>query len=344
MNPKVKKIASESIIILVILAGLIWVSSRFIHLGKVEYTDNAQVRELIVPVNCRIQGFINKINFEEYQYIHKGDTLVLIEDTEFRLHLAQAEAAYQNALIGRNAMGTTVTTTQNNLAVSDAGIEEVKVLMNNAKTDFERYKNLLAENAVTQQQFDAVKTSYETLKAKYEMLIKQKKSTSLVKMEQTQRLNQQEANIAAAKAAVDLAKLNLSYAVIIAPCDGITGRKTIQAGQLMQPGQTLISIVKNNELWVIANYKETQTANIKEGQPVEIEADAVPDITFSGTVQSISEATGAQFSLIPQDNSAGNFIKVEQLIPVKIIFSKENSPENIKKLKAGMNVECKVKY
>jgi len=344
MNQKIKRILSESVIVVVILIGLIWVCSRFIHLGSVEYTDNAQIRQHIVPINCRVPGFIRKVNFDEYQAVHKGDTLVIIEDAEFRLRLAQAEADYQNALIGKSAMGTTISTTQNNLSVSDAGIEEVRILMENAKVDYERYQNLLAKDATTKQQYETMKASYEALKAKYEMLVKQKASTSLVKTEQTQRLSQQDANIAVAQASVELARLNLSYTIIIAPCDGVVGRKTIQEGQLMQIGQTLLSIVDGNEKWIIANYKETQTAHVTEGMLVEIEIDAVPNVIFKGVVGSISDATGAQYSIVPQDNSAGNFVKVEQLIPVKICFTKDNSVESLKRLRAGMNVECKVRY
>jgi membrane fusion protein, multidrug efflux system len=344
MNLKAKKIVSESIIIIVILTGIIWVSSHFIHLGNVEFTDNAQVRQHIVPVNCRVQGFIRKIMFDEYQTVHKGDTLVIIEDAEFCLKLAQAEADYQKAKIEKSAIGTTISTTQNNLSVSDAAIEEVHALMDNAKIDYERYKNLLVKDAATRQQYDVMKTSYETLKAKYEMLVRQKKSTSLVKVEQTQHLSQQEAAIAVAKASVELARLNLSYTVITAPCDGVVSRKAIQEGQLIQIGQSLLSIVDSSEKWIIANYKETQMAKISEGMPVEIEADAIPDIKFRGTVYSISDATGAQYSIIPQDNSAGNFVKVEQLVPVKICLAKENARDAVSQLRAGMSVECKVKY
>ena len=270
-----------------------WVCSRFVHLGRVEYTDNAQVRQHIVPVNSRLQGFIKKIYFEEYAPVHKGDTLLLIEDAEFRLRLAQAEADYQNALAGRGAMGAAVSTAHNNLAVSDAGIEEAEVLLKNAEKDYERYRKLLSEEAVTQQQYDGVKTNYEALKAKYEMLVRQRRSASLVKDEQSQRLSQNEAAVTVAEAALDLAKLNLSYTVVLAPCDGVTSRKTIQEGQLIQPGQTLVSIVDEAEKWVVANYKETQTAHIAEGMPVDMTIDAIPGVVYKGRVQSLSKATGA---------------------------------------------------
>jgi membrane fusion protein (multidrug efflux system) len=138
--------------------------------------------------------------------------------------------------------------------------------------------------------------------------------------------------------------LNLSYTVITAPCDGVTSRKTIQEGQLAQIGQTLLTIVDESEKWVIANYKETQTAHICEGMPVDIKIDTVPGVTCKGCVQAISMATGAQYAVVPQDNSAGNFVKVEQRVPVKIVFSEGNSREAMRKLRAGLNVECKVKY
>lgn len=344
MNHKTKKLIYNVVVGILIFSGLLWVCARFVHLGNVEYTDNAQVKQLIVPVNSRVQGFIEKICFEEYQPVRKGDTLALIENTEFRFRLAQAEADYQNALSGKSAMTTTIHTTQNNISVSDAGIEEAKILMNNAEREYSRYKNLLAQEAVTRQQYDAMKTNYEALKARYELLLRQKQSTTLVKQEQTQRLDQTVAGIKLAEAAVALAELNLSYTVIVAPCDGTTGRKNIQEGQLIQPGQTIVDMVDANGKWVIANYKETQTANIREGQEVNIEVDAVPGMVFKGKVKAISRATGASYSLIPQDNSAGNFVKVEQRIPVRIEFSGENGLEELERLRAGMNVECEVNY
>ncbi len=344
MNKRRQKIVFNIVIIALLVIGFVWVCSRFVHLGRVEYTDNAQVRQQIVPVNSRVQGFVKKIYFEEYQTVHKGDTLLLIEDVEYRLRVAQAEADYQNALAGRSAMGTAVSTADNNLAVSEAGIAEVKVLLQNAERDYARYQKLLAQEAVTQQQYDGVKTHYEALKAKYDMLVHQKRSTALVKEEQSQRLNQNEAGVELAATALELARLNLSYTVVLAPCDGVTSRKILQEGQLVQPGQTLVSIVDENDVWVVANYKETQTMHIAEGMDVDMEIDAIPDVVYKGRVQAISKATGAQYALIPQDNSAGNFVKVEQRVPVKIVFSEENSPEAMARLRAGLNVECEINY
>lgn len=317
--------------------------SRFVHLGNVEYTDNAQVRQHITPVNTRVAGFIKKICFDEYSHVRKGDTLLVIEDTEFRLRLAQAEAELANAVSGQRATNAGIATTQNNIRVNDATIEEVRVQKENAEKELQRYRKLLDEDAVTRQQYDNVKTSCEAVRARYEQVSRAKNSTRLVKNEQTHRLGQNEAAIRLAEAAVDLARLNLSYTVIVATCDGVTGRKNIHEGQLVQPGQTMVDIVDGNDLWVVANYRETQLSNIREGAEVEFTADAVKGVTYKGVVESISDATGTAFSLIPQDNATGNFVKVEQRVPVRIRL-KDSKKEDVRRLRAGLNVECKVKY
>lgn len=339
-----KKAIPNFFFLLVLAAGIAWVCGRFVHLGNVEYTDNAQVKQHLTPVNTRIQGFIKKIYFEEFQPVRKGDTLAIIEDTEYRLKVAQAEADYQNALAGKSAMHTTINTTENNILVTDAAIEEQRVRLQNAETDYKRYQELLKEEAVTPQQFDRVKTDFAATKARYEQLLHQRQSTNLQKQEQTQRLEQNESAIKLAEAALNLAKLNLSYTVILATADGVTGRKDIHEGELVQPGQTLVTLVDGTEKWIVANYKETQTTNMERGQLVEIKVDAIPDVTYEGRISSISDATGSFYSIIPQDNSAGNFVKVEQRIPVRIEFTENNKQKDLDRLRAGMNVECNVIY
>lgn len=341
MDKKRKKIIANIIIIAFILCGILWIASLFIHIGG-EYTNNAQIRQNIVPVSARVQGFIQEIRFDEFQPVQQGDTLVIIEDCEYRLRLAQAKADYQNALVGKTAMETGISTIQNNLSVTDAGMQEVEILMKTAEADYNRFKVLLENKAVTQQQFDGIRTNYESLKAKLETMKRQKQSTHLAKTEQTQRLEQHELRIEVAKAALELAELNLSYTVVLAPCKGTMSRKNIQVGELMMPGKQLFSVIESNDKWVIANYRETQRENIHIGDKVEIEVDAFPGITFEGQVEAISNATGAQYSHIAPDNSAGNFVKVEQRIPVKIIFTDNNDPELLEQIGAGMNVECKV--
>lgn len=227
--------------------------------------------------------------------------------------------------------------------VTDAGIDEAKVQMDNAEREWKRYRLLLAHDAVTQQQHDNVKTAYESAMARYEGLTRARHSTALAKDEQGHRLEQNEAAVRVAEAAVDLARLNLSYTVIVASCDGTTGRKGIHEGQLVQPGQTMVEIVDDADLWVTANYRETQLNNISVGDEAVLTADAVPGVTYTGKVEAISGATGAAYSLIPQDNATGNFVKVEQRVPVRITLA-GNDADKLKRLRAGLNVECKVKH
>lgn len=344
MKRKTKKLVYNIFAIVLLLGAVVWVCEKFVHLGRVEFTENAQVKQQIVPVNSRIQGFVKEVRFEEYSRVSKGDTLVVLDDAEFRYMVAQAEANLANAMSGKDAMRDVITTTNTNLSVTDANIEEARILFDNAEKNYKRYAILHEQDAVTRQQYDDVHTAYLAAKARYEMLKRQKESVQSVGREQNTRLKQNDAGIKLAQAALELARLDLSYTVVLAPCDGYTGRKVIQAGQLIQPGQTLVDVVDSNDKWIVANYKETQTANIREGQEVEIEVDAVPDHKFRGVVRSVSRATGASFSLMPQDNSAGNFIKIEQRIPVRIDFTEGNDSAAMECVSSGMNVECKVLY
>lgn len=344
MNRRNKKILSYILSLAVIAFAAVWVGSKLLHLGKVEFTDNAQVQQQIVPVNSRVQGYIKEIRFKEYEAVKKGDTLVIIDDADLRLNVARARADYQNALAGSEVAGSSVTSASVNVSVSEASTTEAKVLMDMAATDLARYEKLLAQESVTRQQYEGVKTDYEAKKARYETLLRQRTAMASVVDINRQRILQSEAGIELANALLEMAELNLSYTIITAPCDGYTSRKEIQVGQLVQPGQTLLDIVDSNDIWVTANFKETQLKRIAPGSEVTIKVDAVPDVTFRGKVKSISTATGASLSLFPQDNSAGNFVNVRQRIPVRIEFTDGNNPEEMSKLRAGMNVECCVKY
>lgn len=339
-----KKILSYIITSVIVVATILWIGGKFIHIGNVEFTDNAQVRRQIVPINSRVQGYIKEIRFKEYEMVRKGDTLVIIDDADMRLNVARANADYRNALAGLGVADGAVVSASANVAVSEASIAEAQALMDNARNDLTRYERLLVQNAVTRQQYDDAKTDYQVKKARYEMLARQKKAISSVVDVNRRRISQSEAGIELAKALLETAELTLSYTVITAPCDGYTSRKEIQEGQLVQPGQTLLDIIGSDDVWVAANYKETQIHHIHPGSKVDIMVDAIPDVVFSGRVQSISTATGSALSLMPQDNSAGNFVKIRQRVPVRIKFAKDNRPEDMDRLGAGMNVECLVKY
>lgn len=345
MNTKQRaKIGYNAFVILLILCVIVYAFSHFIHFGGGEYTDDAQVQRHITPINTRVQGFIKEIRFEEYQQVKKGDTLVILENAEYLLQVAQAEANCQAIKQGSTVIYAGMTTTDSNVKVAEAGIEEARVNMENAKADYERYEALLEKDAVTKQQYDNMKTKYESAKARYEQADASRKSTSLVKTEQAQRLTQNASSIEVAEAALNLAKLNLSYTIIVATADGTMGRKDIHEGQLVQPGQQLARIVEDSNVWVIANYRETQMKNIALGSKVQFSADALPGKTFSGEVECLSPATGSGYSTVPADNATGNFVKVEQRIPVRIKITDDNNPDDVKLLISGLNVETHVMY
>ncbi len=322
----------------VLAAGAWLVVDHFLQFEDGEYTDNATVQQHITPVNARVGGFIKEIRFNEYQPVHKGDTLVVIEDSEYRLQLAQAEANLQRELAGGDVTSSTIGVTRQNMSVSDAGVDEASVRLENARIDDQRYTQLLKSDAVTQQQYDKVHTAYLEAQARYEQAVRSRGTLAKTETEQGHRLTQNQAAVKVARAQIQLAKLNLSYTVITATADGVVGKKDIHVGQLVQPGQTMASIVDNFELWVVANYRETQLPNIHVGSKVNITVDAVPGVAFKGTVERISDATGSAYSMIPQDNATGNFVKVEQRIPVRIHLDADKKAQS--KLRAGMNVVC----
>ena len=340
MDKKLLRTIYNIFVLVLLIIGAWLVVNHFVHFGDGEFTDNATVQQHITPVNTRVGGFIKEIRFNEYQPVHKGDTLVIIEDSEFRLQLAQAEANLQREMAGSEATTSGIGVTRQNMSVSDAGIDEARVRLDNARQDDQRYAQLLKADAVTQQQYDQIHTNYLAAKARYEQVVRSRATLNRTEQKQGHRLSQNKAAIEVAQAQINLARLNLSYTVITATADGVVGKKNIHVGQLVQPGQAMVDIVDNSELWVVANYRETQLPGISLGAKVSIKADAVPDVEFEGTVERISDATGSAFSVIPQDNATGNFVKVEQRIPVRIRL--EGDKANIVKLRAGMNVECTV--
>ncbi len=338
-NNKISTYIYNAIVILCIVCGVVYAASQFMHFGGGEVTDNARVCQNIVPQNCRVQGFIREVHFTEFQEVKKGDTLVIIEDSEFRLRLAQAEADLTRAEHGSQGTASSINATRASISVTEASIEAARVLMENSQREDARFQKLLQQDAVTQQQYDNVHTAYLSAKAVYEQALRSRNTQTAVVTEQEHHLSASEAAIELARAQVEIARLNLSYCYIIATCDGVVGSKDIHVGQLVNPGQTMVSIVDKNEKWVEANYQESQMPNIKVGDKVRFNADAVPGVEYTGVVERISDATGSAFSLIPIDNATGNFVKVEQRVTVRV---KINDCDELKKLHGGYNVVCKV--
>lgn len=326
-----------------ILLGLcVWGGLTLWDLWEYEETEDAQIEEYINPVTSRVGGFIRDIRYEENQSVKKGDTLLIIDNREYQLGQEEAEAALLNAKAQISVLKSTVETSSKNATVNEGQIAAAKAKLWHQEQEFARYEKLLAVEAVTQQQFENAKTALEVAKADYQSFQDTYKASlsrvNDIKVQQEVAL----AEIQRREAILDRNKLDVSYTVVTAPYDGKMGRKTIQNGQMIQAGQTLAYIVDQQEgKWVIANFKETQIRHMHTGQIVDIETDALPGEHFNGKIVSLSPATGSRFSLLPPDNSTGNFVKITQRIPVRILLTDAKS--KIENLRAGMNAMVLVK-
>lgn len=320
---------------IVVLAS---VGYYFFTFNKELYTDDAQVQQLLIPINARVSGYIESVSYKDFQWVEKGDTLVVIDNSDYLVQKELAEAALMDAKAGRTVTASTVNTVENAVNISEARIQELKARLWNAEKNYERYAILLQKESVTQQQFDQVKSDYDALKAQLETLERSKEGSSLTVQEAKSKTQVSAASVKRAEAQLKLAELNLKYTVITAPVNGFVGRKSISEGQLVQPGQQLTSIVDNDKKWVTANFKEKQVSSIKEGDPVKLEVDGLPNTVLWGHVEAFASATGSVYSMVPVDNATGNFVKVQQRIPVRIEFDTHTDPKILAQLKAGMNV------
>lgn len=336
-NKRRRNILLNSITIVLAIAGIAWAVNFFYRYYRYEITNDATIEQYVSAVNARASGYVSKINFTEHEYVEAGDTLLIIDDREYRIKLMDAEAALMDAEASAEVLSSTIITSASNVAVSQANIDEAKAKYWKSDQDYKRYENLYKADAVSKQQFDQVKSENEALKAHYNALEQQKRALQSTSNETEKKKKNSEAAILRKQAELDLAKLNLSYTVVVAPFSGYVGRRALEVGQYIQAGQTITNLIKDDGKWVIANYREKQIGNIYVGQDVKIKVDAFPNKVFDGKVTAISEATGSKYSLLPTDNSAGNFVKVQQRIPVRIDFV-DVSREDMDKLKAGMMV------
>lgn len=325
----------------IIAYGLWRLVDVFIEYTASETCNDAQIEQYITPVNLRASGYIAKVCFKEHQEVHKGDTLLILDDREYRIRLMEAEAALKDAKAGANVNSATEQTTQTSASVYSASIDEIEVRLAKLSKDIERYRNLVANKAATPIQLEQLEVEYDATKKKLEAARKQQAAAYKGVNEVTTRRGNVDAAIQRAEAAVEMARLNLSYCVVVAPCDGKLGRRTIEEGQMVNAGTTITYIIPDNQKWVIANYKETQIENLHVGQKVRMTVDALNNEVFEGTVTAISGATGAKYSLVPTDNSAGNFVKIQQRVPVRIDFTNISKEDN-DRLAAGMMVVVKV--
>lgn len=280
------------------------------------------------PINIRVPGYIKKICFTEHQHVRKGDTLLILEDDEYRIRLKQAEAALTDARSGRKVAASTVNTVSSSASVYDASIAEAQYHVDQLEKDCRRYGALLEKKATTPTVVEQYQTQLEMARARVAALERQRRAARSSVTEAGQRQENAEAAIQRAEAAVELARLNLSYTVVTAPCDGCLGRRSIEEGQLVSAGQTLTTMIPDTRKWVVANYKETQVSALSVGQEVDVTVDAFEGKTFKGRIAAISSATGSKYSMVPTDNSAGNFVKIQQRVPVRIELTDISDEDN----------------
>lgn len=320
---------------IIVFCGIVLGVWFLIFYNNHEETNDAQVDQYVTPVMARITGYVQEVRYEENQFVNRGDTLVIIDNREYKAHLDMAAAEVDNAEKNVNVLEKNVATTANAETVRKSQLAAAKTEVWKTRQDYLRYAALLKEEAATEQQLERVKADYESAKAHYEEISGTIQTAALSTSEASAKIPTAEAVIASKKAQADNASLFLSYTVITAPYDGWVGKKTIQPGQLVKEGQALVAIV-SKEKWITANFKETQLQYLAVGQEVTLKADAVKGRIFRGVIESLSPASGARFSLLPPDNATGNFVKIEQRIPIRIKLVDIDSQTDF--LRAGMNV------
>jgi membrane fusion protein, multidrug efflux system len=289
-------------------------------------TSDAEIEGNIAPVSARIAGTVTRVYVHNTEHVKAGQILVTLDQRDYRVaaekaraDLAQAEAQAQSAKSSYIAALATF---------NEAQANNVK-----ARSDARRYAALLEASATSREQYDdavrAARVAKATVEADRASAAAAKKLVAV-----------REAAALAVKAALDQARLNLSYTEIRAPADGVVGNKTVQVGERVEPGQGLLAITELNDLWVTANFKETSIGEIRLGRRATIHVDAI-NRTLTGYVAGLGGATGALYSLLPPENATGNWIKVVQRLPIRIRFDKGQDPAS-DRLRPGLSVEVKV--
>ena len=319
---------------------LIWGGRTLWVRWKYTYTNDAQVTQYINPVIARIGGYIVSVNYVDNQVVKKGDTLLVIDNKEYKYEMDQADASIRREEAQINVLSSQKQILSEERISIQKSILAAEAQVRKQKLEFDRYKFLFEEKSATAQQLEDVEAKLRVYESELEVL-KHKLEAS---QERVVDVDVQKSVIGAEKnkwkAAVGRKGLDVGYTVIRAPYDGIMGKRSIERGQMINAGEVLGFIVNSETpIWVTANFKETQIRHLAINDIVEVEADAFPDKLFKGKIISISPATGSSFSLLPPDNSTGNFVKIVQRVPVRIELL-PNQDEYM--LRSGMNVNVSV--
>ncbi len=330
----------------IIILGIVMVAGIFFGWKKISYamhhesTDNAQVETLLVPVLPRVPGYVKQIKVRDFDSVKAGALVAELDDAELQTQLLQMQADMASAEAELANARAALNNAQVSLKVNQGNIELANIRMQKAQKDFNRDKNLFADQAITQRQLDDSRFGFESAtqqvgNAKNELVAAESRISILAAG-----IKKAEANLVARKAAIEQQQLKISYTKIYAPLAGKIGKKNVAEGQFVQAGTPIFTIVNDTTFWVVANFKENQIRKLHPGMDVDIELDAYPNLKIKGKVESLSDATGARFALIPPDNASGNFVKVTQRVPVRIEFV--NAQEHKDILRAGLSATISI--
>jgi membrane fusion protein (multidrug efflux system) len=345
-----RKAIVMTVLILLVIGGAVFGIRTYLFYEHHATTDDAQIDGHIDPVLPRVSGYVAEVLVHDNQPVKAGDVLVRIDPADLQAKVDQEQAALLNAEAAVAVARATVVGNQAALAGTRARVSGTRADVAAALTrerqtaaDLARYKALYDKEEISQQQYeaaraaaDAARAAAEAARATSSASVSTVDSASAQIEAATRQIAAAEAQVAQHRATLEAARLQLSYATVKAPASGTVSKKAVEVGQFVQAGQPLLAIVQGHDAWVSANFKETQLSKMHPGQPVEIEVDAYPGVTFHGRVESLAAATGAKFSLLPPDNATGNFTKVVQRVPVKIVFTDQPDPK--RPLRMGMNV------
>ena len=305
--------------------------------ATVQKTDDAYLQSDTTPLAAKVSGYVRRVLVQDYQTVKAGDALVEMVDDDYRAQLAQADASVAAAEAAIATIGQQRILQQSLVEQAQATIQATQADLTRYHLEAVRQQSLLQSRIagtpqLTEQAVDNEARTTATLALNRAQLDQQRGQIQVLNSQE----KQAEAAVAAQRAARDLARINLGYTRIVAPVDGMVSQRLVQAGQYLNVGTQVMSIVPLPNVWVVANYKETQLTRLRIGQPARVTVDAFPGKVLHGHVDSWSPASGAQFSLLPPDNATGNFTKVVQRIPVKIVLDPD--PELAKLLRPGMSV------
>jgi membrane fusion protein (multidrug efflux system) len=312
----------------------------YLHfIAPYEDTDDAFIDGYVTLISPRVPGQVTKLLITDNEEVHAGDELVELDPRDYEASLELAKANLTAAQSGLDSARAQVTVSESKVTQAQAAVTAAEAQAQNADADLKRYQSVQS-NAVSKADFDSAQAKARSADADLDSASSQVKAAQAnVTLSQAD-VEKATAAIQQAKAALQQAELNLSYTTIIAPFDGRITARTVQDGNYVTPGQALFALVPRN-VWVTANFKETQLTHMRPGQPVTVHVDAYPQNDFAAKVDSLQAGTGARFSLLPPENAVGNYVKVVQRVPVKIVFDEE-LPTNLD-IAPGMSVEPKVK-